>query len=340
LGFWFDRGIAGFRVDVAHGIVKDRALRDDPRGLEDLDPLGTGQGPEIFSLHRPEVHEVFRRWRSIADDRDPPRVFLGEAWARNLTDLARYYGEDDELNMAFNFPFSVGSFSAERLRAVVEATEGVMPEHAWPLWTGSNHDVGRLATRWCDGDDRAVRCALLILMTLRGTPVLYAGDEIGLPDVPVPRAQQRDPLGSDDPAVNRDRCRTPMPWSSAPDGGFTHPGVTPWLPMGDPTARNVADQRGDDTSILSWCRSLIGLRREHEDLRLGSYRTIPTPPGAWSWRRGQRTVIAVNLVDTPTRVELAEGTVLAATQPDRAGARLTGSVELRPLEGVIVRSGA
>jgi alpha-glucosidase len=337
LRFWFERGIAGFRVDVAHGIVKDRELRDDPPARE-LDPLAIDTGAEIFSLHRPEVHDIFRRWRAIADGREPPGVFLGEAWARSLADLSTYYGDGDELNMAFNFAFSMGSLGAERMRTVVEATEKVMPAHAWPVWTGSNHDVGRLATRWCAGDDRAVRCALLILLTLRGTPVLYAGDEIGLPDVPVPRSLQRDPVGSGDPALNRDRCRTPMPWTPGPNGGFTDPGSTPWLPIGDPSARNVADQRADESSILWWCRTLIGLRRRVADLRAGPYRTLPTPPDAWAWRRGDRTVVAVNLADVPTRLELPAGTVIAGTHPDRMDEALAGSIELRPWEGVIAQT--
>ena len=165
----------------------------------------------------------------------------------------------------------------------------------------SNHDIPRMATRMCGGDERKIRCALLLLLTLRGTAVLYQGDELGLEQVDVPPEQIRD-------IDERDGCRTPLPWTN--DGGWTDP----WLPLGT-TARNVADERRDPASILAHTRSLIAQRRANEDLRSGAYERLPAPPGVWAYRRGPGTVVAVNLSDVPAEFEGAqlaewEGTIL------------------------------
>ncbi|HEX6131353.1 MAG TPA: alpha-amylase family glycosyl hydrolase, partial [Actinomycetota bacterium] len=271
LRFWFDRGVSGFRIDVAHAIVKDRDLRDNVAPPPAADPERAGQRL-VFNMHRPEVHDVLRRWRAIADAYDPPRILLGETWALDHADLARYYGEDgEELHLAFNFPFAQAPFRADDLRLVVETTERELDPEAWPVWTASNHDIGRLATRWCGGDPRKIRLALLVLLMLRGTPVLYQGDEIGLPEIDVPPSRRRDTAHARRGSrhAGRDRGRTPMPWTPAPGGGFSPPGVEPWLPLGEPGV-DVATQREDPTSTLSWARRLIGLRRERADLRTGA----------------------------------------------------------------------
>jgi len=179
------------------------------------------------------------------------------------------------------------------LREVVERTQAVYPRDAWPVWMLSNHDVARFATRLCGGDERKIRCALLALLTLRGTAVLYQGDEIGLEQVDVPENRIRDIAG-------RDGCRTPIPWTR--DSGWTDP----WLPLGD-TARNVEDQRNDPGSILNFVRDVIALRRSNDDLQSGSYESLDAPEGVWAYQRGETTV-AVNLSDEPVTYE---GTTLA-----------------------------
>ena len=159
-------------------------MRDNPPATED-DPFIMqmfGQRP-VYNGNRPEVHDVLRQWRTISDGYSPARVLLGETNVDTLENLATYYGSgDDELHLGFNFPFIEAPFEAEALADIVERTEALLPPTAWPVWTGSNHDVSRLATRWCGGDPAKVRLALLMLLTLRGTPVLYQGDEIGLTD--------------------------------------------------------------------------------------------------------------------------------------------------------------
>jgi alpha-glucosidase len=196
----------------------------------------------------------------------------------------------------------------------------LVAEPAWPVWTASNHDVPRCPTRWCDGDERLGRCVLVALLTLRGTPVLYYGDELLLERVDVPRAALLDPVGlSRWPAdPGRDGNRTPMPWEPGDGHGFTRPGVRPWLPFGSHEGRTVADQCDDPGSALRLTRDLIALRRSRADLRAGAYASLPAPPGVWAWRRGERTAVALNLTRKPVELDLS-GTVLVSTARDRDG---------------------
>ena len=195
---------------------------------------------------------MLRRWRQLSDAVDPPRILVGETPVP-VDALAGYYGNGaDELHLAFNFPFITAPFEADALRSVVEETEAGLPRGAWPAWTGSNHDMSRFSSRWADDDPRKIRAALVMLLCLRGTPVLYQGDEIGLGDRPVAHEDMRDPLGVRYcPAyAGRDAMRTPLPWRRGPGGGFTDPGTVPWLPVGEIAEANVEDQRSDPSSVL------------------------------------------------------------------------------------------
>jgi alpha-glucosidase len=337
LRFWFDRGIAGFRIDVANGLVKDRHLRDNPETTADDHPMVQAIGLRpVHNMNQAEVHDVYRRWRGVSHEYDPPRMLLGETWIWELPALVSFYGSGtDELDLALNFPFIFADLG-RGTREIVESAEALLPPEAWPTWTGSNHDVGRFPTRWAGGDERRARAALVMLLTLRGTPLLYYGDEIGMPEVEVPQERLRDPVGvrgwPNDPG--RDRARTPMQWTSA--GGFTRGGVEPWLPMGDATACNVAAQRDDPDSMLLLCRDLIALRRDREDLHSGTYEAIHAPDGIWAWRRGTGTVVVVNHVDAPATLRVSTGEVLIGTKRNRAGERVDGDVRLEPWEAVIV----
>jgi len=338
--YWFDRGIAGFRIDVCNVVVKDALLRDNPPATEqdDFEAQMFGQRP-VFNANRPEVHDVIRRWRQLADSYSPPRLLVGETPVK-LDSLVQYYGNGhDELHLAFNFPFIDAPLEAEAMRRIVEQTEAALPTGAWPTWTGSNHDMSRLATRWAKDDQRRVRVALLMLLCLRGTAVLYQGDEIGLGDVPVARELLRDPLGIRywPYYKGRDAMRTPLPWRPGPGGGFTDPGVRPWLPLGDPAAGNVEDQHADPGSTLNLVRELIALHR-NADVRTGAYVTVQTPDGVWAWRRGARYQVAVNLTDEPQETKDIEGTVRVGTVLERRGATWQSGSLLQPWEGVVVES--
>jgi alpha-glucosidase len=215
--------------------------------------------------------------------------------------------------------------------------EARLPAGAWPVYTGSNHDAGRLATRWAGDDPARARLALMLLLTLRGTPFLYYGDELGLPEVPTDPDSALDPVArrTGDPSRNRDVCRTPMPWSDAPGGGFTTAGATPWLPFGD-LAVNVAAQRDDPGSTLHLVRDLIALRRGAADLTAGGYATLPAPAGAWAWRRGERHAVALNLSGEDVVVDGVRGRVAVGTDRGRDGEAVAGAVSLGPWEGVVV----
>ncbi len=339
LTYWLDRGVAGFRIDVCNIIIKDALLRDNPPAT-DSDPPDVqlfGQRP-VYNGNRPEVHDVIRRWRQLAD-RYPDGVLVGETPVEPVESLAAYYGNGgDELHLAFNFPFISAPLDEAAMRTIVEATEAALPPGAWPAWTGSNHDMSRFATRWAGGDPDRARVALLLLLCLRGTPVLYQGDEIGLGDVVVAEADLRDPLGIRywPHYAGRDGMRTPMPWRDTPGGGFTETDVRPWLPFGDLAATNVEDQRADPSSMLHLARDLIALRRDTDALRFGAYRTLATAPGTWAWSRGEDVVVAVNMTDGTGVVDGVTGRVRIGTDRARDGASVVGAVHLRGWEAVVV----
>jgi alpha-glucosidase len=339
LRYWFDRGVDGFRIDVCNIIVKDRELRDNPPAGADDPPDAQLFGQRaVFNMNRPELHDILKRWRVIADSYDPPRLLLGETPVDDAETLGAFYGADlDELQLAFNFPFINAPLEAAAMRAVVERTQSMLPPGAWPAWTGSNHDMSRLATRWALGDAARARVALLMLLGLRGTPVLYQGDEIGLRDVVVEPPDLRDPLGVKYwPAyVGRDPMRTPMPWNGSAEGGFTPPGTQPWLPIGD-TERNVEQQRDDPESLLSFVRDVLAIRRRTPDLATGSYLPLPGPDGVWVWRRGDRHAVVVNLSDAAASVDDIRGRTVIATDRSRDGTDVAGSLALAAWAGVIV----
>jgi alpha-glucosidase len=276
-------------------------------------------------MNRPETHEILRDWRRLADSYEPPRVLLGEAYVLDSAGWASFYGSgSDELNLAFNFALVHSDLDAEQMRRIVGEAEASLPPGAWPCWTGSNHDRGRLSTRWCDGDEARARCALLMLLTLRGTPVLYYGDELALTDGNVPSDRVRDVA-----EPSRDPGRTPMPWT--PQGGWNEP----WLPLEDAT-RNVEEQRSDSASTLSFTRDLIALRRRLSDLRTGRYVELRAPHGAWAWRRGEAVTVALNLGAGRVDVEGIEGTVALATDRAREGELVAGRLQLDAAEGAVV----
>jgi alpha-glucosidase len=342
--FWFERGVDGFRIDVVPALIVDRELRDNPPGRPGDPPeLVMGGHLLVHNINQPEVHDVVRRWRALAAAYTPPRVLAGETFLFDLREVARYFGSGDELQIAFNFPFTLAPFRAPELAAVVAATEQAFPAWAWPAWTGSNHDAGRLASRWCGDDLQRVKMALTLLLTLRGTPFLYYGDELGMTDADVPFERRLDPAGLIDRAEpGRDRCRTPMQWSDGAGRGFTS-AADPWLPFGGHAERNVARERRDEASPLILTRELTGLRRRSADVRCGAYRQIVARDGLWAWQRGRGTVVALNMGDAPARLPAAglpaaRLRAAVATDVERRGAVLEGDIELRAWEALVLEA--
>ncbi|HEY6958191.1 MAG TPA: alpha-amylase family glycosyl hydrolase [Candidatus Limnocylindria bacterium] len=320
--FWLDRGVDGFRVDVAHGLVKDELLRNNPR---------------LFARRRrkrnwdlDEVHEIHRRWRRVLDEY-PDRMAVGEVTTDSLARLVNYYGQDDELHMPFNFHFLGQPWDPDRFREVVERWERLLPAHAWPDYTLSNHDRPRAASRY--GIQRA-RVAAMMLLTLRGTPFIYYGEEIGMADVPIPRDRVVDVAG-------RDPERTPMQWDASPNAGFTT--GEPWLPIAaDAVAVNVERQRNDPGSLFSFYRQLLQVRRESPALRRGSYRSLRGATGTYVFERAaehEQVLVALNFTDASRRIALpVDATDLVlSTEPGREGH--TGQeLSIEPNEGVILRA--
>jgi alpha-glucosidase len=318
--FWLDRGVDGFRVDVAHGLVKDELLRNNPR---------------LFARRRRKrnwdldaVHDIHRRWRRVLDEY-PERMAVGEVTTDSLARLVKYYGEDDELHMPFNFHFLGQPWDPDRFREVVERWERLLPEHAWPDYTLSNHDRPRAASRY--GAERA-RVAAMMLLTLRGTPFIYYGEEIGMTDVSIPRERVVDVAG-------RDPERTPMRWDDSLHAGFTS--GEPWLPIGDASRTNVAAQREDPGSMFSFYRRLIRVRRASNALRIGAYRSLRAPRGIYAYERttgGERVVVALNFRSAAIAVPLPDedARVVLSTDDGREGPVRARSLVLGPDEGVIL----
>jgi alpha-glucosidase len=339
LRFWFDRGVSGFRVDVAHGLYKDALLRDNPP-VEPTDHPAIkrlGLRP-VYNANRTEVHDVYRHWRQIADSYSPARALLGETWEFDLDRFGDYYGRTSpELQMAFNFLFVESNFKARELASIVESTLAAIPSGATAVWTASNHDVGRFPTRWCHNDERATRAALVVLATLPGSLVLYYGDELGMNDVDVPVSRQLDEMSLARPErPSRDRARTPMPWSGEKNAGFTSPSARPWLPIGEHPRSNVESQQADPGSVLSFWRELAGLRKAGRVGNAGPLVRVLLDDQVWAFSVNGTTTVA-NLSAAPATRDLRQATtVLASTRPGQRGTKVAGELALEPWEALIV----
>jgi alpha-glucosidase len=344
--FWFGRGVDGFRIDVLWLLVKDERFRDNPENpdWEEGDWLLNRQS-RSYSEDRPEVHEVVREMRAVADEYED-KVLIGEIYLP-LERLLMYYGEDLRgVHLPFNFQLvTMEGWDAQTVRRLVNEYEAALPEDAWPNWVLGNHDVPRIATRV---GAQSARLATMLLLTLRGTPTLYYGDEIGMQDVPVPPKMARDPQGKRFPGYGRDPVRTPMQWEAGPNAGFCPPDIEPWLLVADDyRVVNVETQRVDPDSMLFLVRRLLWLRNELPALTLGAYRPLETGSDSviayLRVHEESRVLVALNFGAESSSLELpldATGTeLLCSTQPDRASRADTGELKLGPYEGVILSLG-
>jgi alpha-glucosidase len=320
--FWFDRGIAGFRIDVANGLYKDAQLRDNPAHprayIYDTEIQGRYGLQHLYNFNQPEVHAVYRHWREIAEEYPEPRLLLGETWVARVDELAPYYGPDgNELQLGFNFPFIFTPFEAEAMARVVRESLAAFPVGSCPIWAGSNHDLPRMGTRWAGGDPRKLRLAHTILATLPGAFTVYYGDELGMVDSDISAEHQRDPLtqGGLNGQWPRDNARAPMRWDGTEHGGFST--GTPWLPLPDDRTANVADQRKAADSTLNLIRSLIRLRRDRFSGHVVPYTEVAVAAELWAYRSGNLTVIA-NFGGDP--IELDDG-VMPLLRSSSADAR-------------------
>ena len=295
--FWLDRGIDGFRIDVLWHIVKAADFPDNP-----LNPEWTEQRTERdrviqhYSTDQPEAHAIAAEMRALADSYGA-RLLVGEIFLPNDRH-ARWYGtkERPQVHLPFNFQLIESAWDARELASVIAAYEASLPSHGWPNWVIGSHDAPRIAARI--GEAQA-RVAAMLLLTLRGTPTLYQGDELGIGRVDIAPEQMRDPQHFRQPHLNigRDRSRTPMPWDASPNAGFTS--GDPWLPLHtDWPTRNVAAQAEDPLSMLALYRALLNLRRSEPALTSGDLQLIDAPDGVLAYRRehqGRTLTVLLNL---------------------------------------------
>jgi alpha-glucosidase len=341
LRFWLKRGVDGFRVDVLWHLIKDDQFRDNPPNPDYRigEPPHHSQVP-LYSADRPEIHEVVAGLRKVVEEYSN-RVLIGEIYLP-LERLVAYYGVDLEgAHLPFNFQLLQAAWNARSIASLIDAYESAVPRGGWPNWVLGNHDKSRIASRV--GLAQA-RVAAMLLLTLRGTPTLYYGDELGMRDVPIPPHLVQDPFEKNVPGLRlgRDPCRTPMQWTCASQAGFTT--GRPWLPLSaDHPAVNVESQSSDAQSMLTLYRKLIALRRTHETLTVGTYAPVATAGDLLAYVReheGRRFLIALNLGPEPHVVAFgglaARGTLLLSTHLDRFDEALPGEAPLRADEGVIV----
>jgi alpha-glucosidase len=316
LRFWLERGVDGFRIDVAHALFKPADLPDDAQPNLALHHSTFDQR---VAIDQPELHPLYREWRRLAESYEGDRVLLGEVYLLDPRRVAPYL-RPDELHLAFNFTLLRRGWSEPELRDAIEETIAALrPVGATPTWVLENHDVERLPTRYGGGAQgiRRARAAALLLLALPGTVFLYQGQELGLEEVDLPDALRQDPVffRSNGEHAGRDGCRVPMPWSRDGAGlGFTT-GI-PWLPLpGDWAENSVAAEDEDDRSALALYRRALAFRGESSAVREGSFAWRESEPGTLVFERSQgseRIVGAVNV--SADSLAMPEGEVLLTSE--------------------------
>lgn len=336
LRFWLDRGVDGFRIDALRQVAKHAELPDNPPNPS----WRPGQDPyhallPTHSTDQPELMDIVHRFREIAEEYSE-RVLIGELWLP-IERLVAYYGHDGcGLHLPFNFHLILTPWEARRISALIETYEGLLPPNAWPNWVLGNHDRSRIATRVGPAQERV---AAMLLLTLRGTPTLYNGDEIGMHDVHIPPELVQDPFERNVPGigVGRDPERTPMQWTSDVHAGFSL--VSPWLPVADDFRTcNVAVAQANPRSMLRLHRELIRLRREMPALSVGAYTPVYVDDDVLVYERSagaQSVRVALNLSHGERQMEWAASRILISTYLDRQG-EVDRILKLRPDEGLIV----
>ncbi len=338
LRFWLDRGVDGFRADVVHCIGRDPELADAPPELAGL--------MHCILNDEPSAHELLRGVRKVLDGYPGDRMMVGEVVLLDPAIVAEYYGDHDELHLSFNFSPLHGPWLPATWRQHILDTEAAFtPRDAWPTWVLSNHDVPRHRSRYtgwpaedvdATGTEERARAAAVLLLTLRGTPFLYQGEELGLLDAEVPPARVVDPGG-------RDGCRAPIPWTSDPSHGWPTPaGTEPWLPFPpEADARNVDTMRAERSSILHLYRRVLTARRASAAIQVGDFTMLDSADEVIAYRRHDATtdderIVAVNFSDRAVAFA-APGEAVVEVSSDGRGEGEPFGGELRARQAVILR---
>jgi alpha-glucosidase len=325
LRFWLDRGIDGFRMDVIHCIGKSPGLPDDAPPFDRL--------PHVIANDTAETHVNLRALRLLLDGYPGERMMVGEVVVTPEEQVFTYYGQDDELHLAFDLPHQIHTpwDAAAWAKRIGEVGGWLAPRGGWPAWVLSNHDNPRHRTRYGAGAKDAearARASAVLLLTLRGTPFLYAGEELGLEDATIPPERIVDPGG-------RDGCRAPLPWDAAAPHGW---GRAPWLPFApDPGARSAEALRADPRSILHLYRRLLAARRASAALHAGDLALLPAPEGVLAYARtdgADRRLVLVNFTDEVRSAD-ARGVVEIASDGAGEGDAFRGA--LAPSQALLLR---
>jgi alpha-glucosidase len=343
MAFWLDKGIDGFRIDVINYTMKDELFRNNPHclGRRPYDMLR-----HIYDKDRPEAVEVGKMMRALVD-KYSDKMLVGEVYVDGPEKAARYLGENgDGLHMAFNFSFMYSKFSAKRFQAEVEAWESAVAGKGWPAYFLSNHDYKRHISRYANGKwtEARARVAAAMLLTLRGTPFLYQGEEIGMREVWFWKSEVLDPVGRKywPFHLGRDGARTPMQWTASKNAGFSD--AEPWLHVHkDYRKINVAYEEKDPDSLLNFYKKLIHLRKANPALQTGDYVALAgVPEEVFSYFRegeGQKILVALNFSEKPVHISTSSNSGVAKkllSHPDMADETIQlNDVELRPY-GILI----
>lgn len=341
LRFWLNRGVDGFRVDVLWLLIKDDQWRDNPANPDYTPAMPAFQSQiPLYTSDRPDVQRIVSGLRSVLDEYES-RVLIGEIYLP-LDRLMAYYGPNlDGVQLPFNFQLLQSAWNARGLAGLIDRYEGALPQGGWPNWVLGNHDNPRIASRV--GLPQA-RIAAMLLLTLRGTPTLYYGDELAMVNAKIPADRVQDPLEKNVPGkgLGRDPCRTPMQWDGSPNAGFSvH---EPWLPVCDDyPVVNVRAQDEDRSSCLTLYRRLLALRRARAALSVGAYEPLAATGDVlayWRCLPNERLLIALNLGPEPCALTVgsvgASARLLLSTHLDRVDEVIAGELSLRANEGLIV----
>jgi len=353
--FWLEKGVDGFRMDVLWLLIKDIYFQSNPPNPEYYDAEhDVKRALPVFNADQPETLEIVGEMRTLMAEYGPTigdqgagssRVLIGEIYLP-LDRLVRYYGSGPQLsgaNLPFNFALIQTQWTAVAVATTITTYEGLLPAGAWPNYVLGNHDQSRLASRI--GKQQA-RAAAMLLLTLRGTPTMYYGDELGMVDVAIAPDQVRDPAEKNEPGKGRGRDpeRSPMIWVNAANAGFTTPDATPWLPL-EPgwETENAAEQAGRKDSMLMLYRKLLALRRQHDTLHAGGIAEVVAEGSVLRYRRvglegGESTdfQVMLNLGSEVATVKCAKGTVVLTTLLDGEGSSVEGTVTVEAGEGLLI----
>lgn len=342
LRFWLDKGVDGFRVDVIWHMIKDDQFKDNPQNpnyTEDQSPYE--EHLQTYTTDRPEVHKIVRIMRGVLEEYDE-RLLIGEIYLP-IQKLVTYYGKNnDEAHLPFNFQLLTLPWKAEKIQAAINEYEGAIPDGGWPNWVLGNHDKSRIATRV--GKEQA-RIAAMLLLSLRGTPTIYYGEELGMEDVDIPKDKIMDPQELNIPGkgLGRDPERTPMQWSGEQYAGFSE--QEPWLPlMENYKELNVEQEQKDEDSMLNYYKSLIELRQSEPALSVGNYIPVYTKGNLLAYIRSHKEtkfMVILNLGNSKEEFEPHlpnwKGEIKLSANSSREEKDLQDKITMQPNEGLLIQ---